>query len=204
MNEHEMETYQIAKIDCPAPTWEMPFYNSEKDTDGTMWSKDLKWKWYVLFYYPADFTFVCPTELKDLADAKGQFDEMWVEMLPVSTDTVFTHKWWVKGWEKLLEGFAYKMLADHNGETADMYNILDLNSHLAGRGTFIVDPDGILRGVEVTSGAQGRNSAELIRKIQGLQFMRANPNAACPAKWTPWSTTLTPGIDLVGKVNEAM
>ena len=204
MSENDFEGYQIAKIDCQAPAWEMPFYDSEKDSDGTMSSKDLKGKWYVLFYYPADFTFVCPTELKDLADVKDEFDKMWVTILPVSTDTVFTHKGWVKWGEKLLEGFSYKMLADHNGETADVYNILDLESHLAGRGTFIVDPDGILRGVEVTSGAQGRNSVELIRKIQGLQFMRANPNAACPAKWTPGATTLKPGIDLVGKVNDAM
>ena len=199
----EIENYQIAKIDCPAPSWEMPFYDADKDTDGTIWSKDLKWKWYVLFYYPADFTFVCPTELKDLADVKSQFDEMWVEVLPVSTDTVFTHKGWVQS-EGLLKDFKYKMPADHNGEIADLYNILDLESHLAWRGTFIVDPDGILRGVEVTSWAQGRNSAELIRKIQGLQFMRANPSMACPAKWAPGSVTLTPGIDLVGKVKEAM
>ena len=203
MEDMRYEDIQLAKIDCKAPAWEMPFYDADKDTDGTIGSKDLKGKWYVLFYYPADFTFVCPTELKDLADVKSQFDEMGVEILPVSTDTVFTHKGWVKS-EGLLKDFKYKMPADHNGQTADLYNILDEESFLAGRGTFIVDPDGILRGIEVTSGAQGRNSAELIRKIQGLQFMRANPSMACPAKWTPGSVTLTPGIDLVGKVKEAM
>ncbi len=196
------ELPQMAKIDTPAPEWSMPYYDSANDTDGTLSSDELKGKWYVLFYYPADFTFVCPTELKDIADAKSTFDEMGVEMLPVSTDTVFTHKGWVKGGEKLLETMQYKMLADHNGSTADIYNILDEESWLAGRGTFIVDPDGVLRGVEVTSGAQGRNSEELIRKIQGLQFMRANPGQACPAKWAIGAKTLTPGIDLVGKVNE--
>ncbi len=194
------EMPQMAKIDTPAPAWHMPYYNSATDTDGVMSSEDLKGKWYVLFYYPADFTFVCPTELKDIADAKEVFDEMGVEMFPVSTDTVFTHKGWVKGGEKLLENMQYRMLADHNGSTADLYNILDEDSWLAWRGTFIIDPDGILRGVEVTSGAQGRNSEELIRKIQGLQFMRANPGQACPAKWAMGAKTLTPGIDLVGKV----
>jgi peroxiredoxin (alkyl hydroperoxide reductase subunit C) len=194
---------EIAKIDKKAPAFEMSYYDAEKDTDGTISSEDLKGKWYVLFYYPADFTFVCPTELKDVADIKAILDEMGVEMLPVSTDTIFTHKGWVKA-EGLLKGFKYKMLADHNGQYADLYNILDLDNHLAGRGTFIVDPDGILRGLDITSGAQGRNSAELIRKLQGLQFMRENPTMACPARWAPGSVTLTPGIDLVGKVAEAM
>lgn len=198
----DFEMPQMAKIDTPAPSWTMPYYDSAKDSDGTLSSTDMQGKWHVLFYYPADFTFVCPTELKDIADVKGEFDAMWVEMLPVSTDTIFTHKGWVKWGEKLLENMQYKMLADHNGSIADAYNILDEDSWLAGRGTFIVDPDGILRWVEVTSGAQGRNSAELIRKIQGLQFMRENPGQACPAKWAIGAKTLTPGIDLVGKVNE--
>jgi len=203
MSDITFDQIEMAKIDKKAPAFSMDYYDAEKDTDGTITSEDLKGKWYVLFYYPADFTFVCPTELKDLADVKAELDSMGVEVLPVSTDTVFTHKGWVKA-EGLLKDFKYKMLADHNGEYADLYNVLDLESHLAGRGTFIVDPDGILRGIDITSGAQGRNSAELIRKLQGLQFMRENPNAACPAKWTPGATTLTPGIDLVWKVAEAM
>lgn len=203
MSELEYEGVTLARIDTKAPSWNMPFYCAESDTDWTMSNNDLKGKWHVLFYYPADFTFVCPTELKDIADIKSTLDEMKVEMLPISTDTIFTHKGWVKA-EGLLKDFSYKMLADHNGELADLYNILDMDSHLAWRGTFIVDPDGILRWIEVTSWAQGRNSQELIRKIQGLQFMRENPTAACPAKWTPGATTLTPWMDLVGKVAEAM
>lgn len=203
MIDDNLEVVTLAKIDTRAPSFSMDYYDAEKDTDGTITSQELKGKWYVLFYYPADFTFVCPTELKDLADVKSELDSMGVEVLPVSTDTVFTHKGWVKA-EGLLKDFKYKMLADHNGEYADLYNVLDLNTHLAWRGTFIVDPDGILRGLDITSGAQGRNSAELIRKIQGLQFMRENPTMACPARWAPGSVTLTPGIDLVGKVAEAM
>jgi len=203
MSEISFDQIEMAKIDTKAPSFKMDYYDAEKDTDGTISSEDLKGKWYVLFYYPADFTFVCPTELKDLSDAKSEFDKMWVEILPVSTDTIFTHKGWVKA-EWLLKDFKYKMLADHNGEYADLYNILDLETHLAGRWAFIVDPDGILRWIEITSWAQWRNSAELIRKIQGLQFMRENPTAACPAKWTPGAKTLTPGIDLVWKVDEAL
>ena len=203
MIDDNLEIVTLAKIDAKAPSFEMPFYDAEKDTDWTITSQDLKGKWYVLFYYPADFTFVCPTELRDLAEVKAQLDEMKVEVLPVSTDTIFTHKGWVKA-EGLLKDFKYKMLADHNGEYADLYNVLDLDSHLAWRWTFIVDPDGVLRGLDITSGAQGRNSAELIRKLQGLQFMRENPTLACPARWAPGSATLTPGLDLVGKVAEAM
>jgi len=134
----------------------------------------MKGKWVILFYYPADFTFVCPTELKDMADAEKEFEEMGVEVLAASTDTVFSHRAWVKH-ETLMKNFPYKMLADHNLGTADAYNILDEKTGIAGRGTFIIDPEGIIRGIEVTSGPLGRNSEELIRKIQALQFMSANP-----------------------------
>ena len=176
------EQYQIAKIDTQAPSFELPYYNPEKDDEGTIHLDDMKGKWVVLFYYPADFTFVCPTELKDMADAKSAFDEMNVEVLAASTDTIFSHRAWTKH-ETLMKNFPYKMLADHNLETADAYNILDEKTGIAGRGTFIIDPEGIVRGIEVTSGPLGRNSEELLRKIEALQFMGANPGVACPAKW---------------------
>ncbi|MCH2188684.1 peroxiredoxin, partial [Candidatus Gracilibacteria bacterium] len=165
---------EMVKIDNAAPEFSMPYYDPASGTDGTLSLEDMSGKWTVLFYYPADFTFVCPTELKDMADAKAQFDELGVEVLACSTDTVFTHKAWIDH-EKLMENFPYKMLADHNLETADAYNILDPETGIAGRGTFIIDPDGVVRGIEVTSGPLGRNSEELIRKLQALQFMRANP-----------------------------
>jgi len=199
----EFNTFEQAKIDNQAPSWKMPFYDPKTDTDGTMSSEDLKGKWYVLVFYPADFTFVCPTEMRDLADQKAKFEEMWVEVLSVSTDSVFSHKAWVKE-EKLMENFDYKMLADHNLVVSDIYNVLDEESGMAGRGTFIIDPDGVLRGIEVTSGAQWRNSEELIRKIEGLQFMRENPSAACPAKWHTGDKTLTPSIKIAGEVYEAL
>jgi len=200
-----MEEYgfEQAKIDNVLPSWEMPYYDKNTDSDGKISSDDLKGKWYVLFFYPADFTFVCPTELKDLADQKDKFKEMGVEILAVSTDTVFTHKAWLKD-EKLLENFDYKMLADHNGSVSEMLNIWDEESGMAGRGTFIVDPDWVLRGIEITSGAQWRNSEELIRKLEGLQFMRENPSAACPAKWHKGEKTLTPSIKIAWEVYEAL
>ncbi|MDP2091229.1 MAG: redoxin domain-containing protein [Candidatus Gracilibacteria bacterium] len=201
-----MENYEfptIAKIDNEAPSFDLPFYNPKTDEDGRISLGDLNGKWTVLFYYPADFTFVCPTELKDMAEQEEKFKELGVEVLAISTDTIFSHRAWVKH-EKLMSGFPYKMLADHSTEVADIYNILDEESGIAGRGTFVIDPDGVLRTIEVTSGPLGRNSDELIRKIEALQFMRAHPTQACPAKWAVGSKTLTPNIKMAGEVYEAL
>lgn len=200
----DLEYYnEIVKIDQAAPLFHLPAYDPIKDTDTSIWLEDLKWKWVILFYYPADFTFVCPTELKDMADVKSKFDTLWVTILSVSTDTIFSHRAWVKH-ERLMQGFPYLMLADHNWAIADMYNILDNETGIAGRGTFIIDPDWIIRWIEVTSGPLGRNSDELIRKIEALQFMRNNPGTACPAKWAVGSKTLTPSIKIAGEVYEAL
>lgn len=201
-----MEDYglpQQIKIDIQAPTWELPYYDPKTDSDATMSSDDLVGKWHVVFFYPADFTFVCPTELKDMADASDKFKELNVEILSASTDTVFSHRAWART-EKLMENFKYKMLSDHWLLLSELYNILDEQSGIAGRGTFIIDPDGICRGIEVTSGPLGRNSEELIRKIEALQFMRENPTAACPAKWIPGARTLTPSIKIAGEVYQAL
>lgn len=199
----DFETYEQVKIDKNAPLFEMPFYDPIKDEDSSISLESLKWKWTVLFYYPADFTFVCPTELKDMAEAKSKFDNLDVEILAASTDTVFSHRAWVK-WEKLMENFPYKMLSDHNLETANMYNILDEETGIAWRWTFIIDPDLVVRWIEVTSGPLGRNSEELIRKIEALQFMRENPSQACPAKWAIWAKTLTPNIKIAWEVFDAL
>jgi peroxiredoxin (alkyl hydroperoxide reductase subunit C) len=202
--ENEIIDYiEFAKIDMEAPHFDMPYYDPKSDTDGVLNSKDLKGKWSVLFYYPADFTFVCPTELKDMAEAEATFGELGVEILACSTDTIFSHRAWVKH-EMLMKNFPYKMLADHNLITADAYNILDEETGLAGRGSFIIDPDGVLRGIEITSGALGRSSDELIRKIKALQYMQANPGQACPAKWVLGDKTLTPNIKLAGEVGEEL
>ena len=201
-----MDNYEfpiMAKIDTEAPSFELPYYDPKSDTDSKISLKDLNGKWTVLFYYPADFTFVCPTELKDMAEQESKFKELDVEVLAASTDTVFSHRAWVKH-EKLMEGFPYKMLADHSTEIADIYNILDEESGIAGRWTFVIDPDGILRCIEITSGPLWRNSDELIRKIEALQFMRANPSQACPAKWAVWAKTLTPNIKIAGEVYKAL
>jgi len=186
---------QMAKIDTEAPIFDLPYYDPKKDEDGTISLEDLNGKWTVLFFYPADFTFVCPTELKDMAEQEDKFKELNVEVLAASTDTVFSHRAWVKH-EGLMKNFPYKMLSDHSTEVAYNYNLLDEESGIAGRGTFVIDPDGIIRSIEVASGPLGRNSDELIRKIEALQFMRENPTQACPAKWSVGSKTLTPSIKI--------
>ena len=198
----ELDLPIMAKIDTKAPIFNLPFYNPKTDTDGTIALNDLK-KWVVLFFYPADFTFVCPTELKDMADQEAKFKELDIEILSASTDTVFSHRAWVKH-EGLMKNFPYKMLSDHSTEVAYNYNLLDEESGIAGRGTFIIDPDWILRTIEVTSGPLWRNSEELIRKIEALQFMRENPTLACPARWNKWDKTLKPSIKISGEIEEAL
>lgn len=201
-----MENYEfpiLAKIDNEAPEFDLPYYNPKTDDEWKISLNDLKWKWVVLFFYPADFTFVCPTELKDLAEQEKTFNELWVEILTASTDTVFSHRAWVKH-EKLMNWFPYKMLADHSTDVTDIYNILDEETGLAWRWTFIIDPDWIIKWIEVTSWPLWRNSDELIRKIEALQFMRKNPTQACPAKWIVWWKTITPSIKIAWEVYESL
>lgn len=190
--------FEQVKIDAPAPSFDLPAYDPVKDDTTQVSLESLQGKWAVLFYYPADFTFVCPTELKDMADAKPKFDELNVTVLAASTDTIFSHRAWVKH-EGLMKDFPYLMLGDHALEVADKYSIL-MEDGTAARGTFIIDPHGVCRGIEVTSGPLGRNSDELIRKIEALQFMEANPGTACPAKWALGAKTLKPSIKIAGEV----
>ncbi len=201
--ENNESLFGQVKIDIEAPLFNLPAYDPLTDDETIVSSGSLAWKWVVLFFYPADFTFVCPTELKDMADSRDIFETLWVEVLTISTDTVYSHRAWVKH-ERLMQNFPYKMLSDHNLEIADAYNVLDETTGIAGRGTFVIDPDGITRVIEITSGPLGRNSEELIRKIEALQHMRANPGIACPARWVKWNTTLTPSIKIAWEVYEAL
>ena len=195
--------FEMVKIDTKAPDFDLPAYNPLKDDTTQVSLASLKGTWSVLFYYPADFTFVCPTELKDLADVRDRFEAAHVTVLAASTDTVFSHRAWVKH-EGLMKDFPYLMLADHSGAVADMYTIYDHETWIAARGTFIIDPEGMIRGIEVTSGPLGRNSEELLRKIEALQFMSENPGVACPARWKKGAKTLTPSIKIAGEVAEQL
>ena len=160
---------------------------------------DFKGKWAVVFFYPADFTFVCPTELGDLADNYAEFVKLGVEIYSVSTDTHFTHKAWHDSSETIGK-LQYPMIADPTGQICRNFDVLIEEAGLADRGTFVIDPAGIIQLIEVNAGGIGRNAAELLRKVKAAQYVAAHPNEVCPAKWEEGEATLTPGLDLVGKI----
>lgn len=160
-------------------------------------------KWTVLVFYPADFTFVCPTELADLADKHAELEKLGAEVLSVSTDTKFTHMGW-QAQEKLLAGVKYRMGADARGRLAQALGAYDPASGLAYRGTFVINPDGVLAGAEINLNNVGRNMEELVRKMKAFAYTYKNPAEVCPAKWKPGEKTLKPSEKLVGKVSEAL
>ena len=160
---------------------------------------DLKGKWSVFFFYPADFTFVCPTELEDLQDYYEQFKEAGCEVYSVSCDTHFVHKAWHDSSETIKK-ITYPMIGDPTQVLARDFEVLIEADGMAERGTFIVNPDCQIVAYEVNAGNVGRNAEELLRKLQACQFVRQYGNEVCPAKWKPGAKTLKPGIDLVGKI----
>jgi len=161
--------------------------------------QDLKGKWSVVFFYPADFTFVCPTELGDLADNYAEFQRLGVEIYSVSTDTHFTHKAW-HDTSDTIGKIRYPMIADPTNEISRSFDVLREGQGLADRGTFVIDPDGVIQVVEITAEGVGRNAVELLRKVKAAQYVREHPNEVCPAKWEEGDDTLAPSLDLVGKI----
>lgn len=160
---------------------------------------DLQGKWAVFFFYPADFTFVCPTELGDVADYYEEFQKMGVEIYSVSTDTHFTHKAWHDSSETIGK-IQYTMIGDPTGTLTRNFDNMREEMGLADRGTFIIDPEGIIQAVEVTSEGIGRNAEDLMRKVKAAQYVAAHPGEVCPAKWKEGEATLAPSLDLVGKI----
>ncbi len=159
----------------------------------------VKGKWGVFFFYPADFTFVCPTELEDLADIYPTLQKMGVEVYSVSTDTHFSHKAWSDTSEKIGK-LEFPFLGDQLHTLSNNFGVLREEAGLADRATFVVDPDGVIQIMEITCEGVGRNAAELIRKIKAAQYVRNNPGQVCPAAWEEGGETLAPSLDLVGKI----
>ena len=160
---------------------------------------DLRGKWSIVFFYPADFTFVCPTELGDMADLYDEFQKLGVEIFAVSTDTHHTHKAW-HGSSDTVGKITYYMVGDPRGLITRNFDNYREDEGLADRGTFLVDPDGIIQYLEVTPEGVGRNATELIRKIKAAQYVRSHPGEVCPAKWEEGEATLAPSFDLSGKI----
>ena len=160
---------------------------------------DFKGKWVVLVFYPADFTFICPTELEELADNYEEFKKLDAEVLSVSTDTVFVHKAW-HDYSKAIKKISFPMLADPTGKICRQFGTYLENEGLSLRGSFVIDPDGVLRAFELHDNSIGRSTKELIRKIKAAQFVREHGGEVCPASWEPGKSTLKPGLHLVGKI----
>ena len=161
-------------------------------------SEDLKGKWAIFMFYPADFTFVCPTELSDLAGYYDELQQLGVEVFSVSTDTHFTHKAWHESSAEVGK-VQYAMIGDPSGIISRNFETLR-DTGLADRSTFLVDPDGIIQFLETTAEGIGRNATELVRKVKAAQYVRNHPGEVCPAKWEEGAETLAPSFDLVGKI----
>lgn len=179
------------------PEFEVQAYHEGDFT--TVKHEDLLGKWNVLFFYPADFTFVCPTELEDLQDHYEDLKKMGVEVYSVSTDTHFTHKQWHETSDAIGK-VTYPMIADPTHVLTKHYGVHIKEDGMAYRGTFVLNPEGEVVVAEIHDNGIGRNAEELVRKIKAAKFISENPDEVCPAKWKEGEETLKPGLDLVGKI----
>ena len=161
--------------------------------------ENLKGQWSIVCFYPADFTFVCPTELEDLQNQYATLQELGVEVYSVSTDTHFTHKAW-HDHSDAISTIRYVMVGDPSQRISRNFDVLDEEAGLAQRGTFIIDPDGVVQAVEISADGIGRDASTLIGKVKAAQYVRNNPGEVCPANWEEGAATLKPSLDLVGKI----
>ncbi len=161
--------------------------------------QNLLGKWSVVFFYPADFTFVCPTELGDLADHYEKLQAMGVEVYSVSTDTHFTHKAWHDS-SDTINKIRFPMIGDPTGAITRNFGVMIEEDGLAQRGTFVMNPEGEIKILEINDGGIGRSAADLVRKIQAAQYVADHDGEVCPAAWQPGEATLAPSLDLVGKI----
>ncbi len=161
--------------------------------------ESLKGKWSVLMFYPADFTFVCPTELEDLAEQQPEFAKLGVEVYGVSTDTHFAHKAW-HDTSDAIKKVNYPLIGDPTGTLSRNFEVMIEEEGLALRGTFVINPEGFIKVMEVHDNGIGRDATELLRKVKAAKYVAEHPGQVCPAKWTEGAATLTPSLDLVGKI----
>jgi len=184
-------------INSQIPDFKVQAYHQDKFS--TVSQDDLHGKWSIFFFYPADFTFVCPTELGDMADKYEELQKMGVEVYSVSTDTHFVHKAW-HDTSATISKIKFPMLADPTGHLSRSFGVHIEEDGLAYRGTFLVNPEGLIKIAEIHDNGIGRNAEELLRKVQAAQYVASHDGEVCPAKWRPGEETLQPGLDLVGKI----
>ncbi len=161
--------------------------------------KTLQGKWSIFMFYPADFTFVCPTELEDLATYHSQFKEMGVEVYGISTDTHFAHKAW-HDTSEAIKKVKYALIGDPTGTITRNFGVMIEEAGLALRGTFVINPEGVIKLCEIHDNGIGRDASELLRKVKAAQYVASHPGEVCPAKWQEGASTLKPSLDLVGRI----
>lgn len=193
-----INTYNILPtIGSPIADFELNSYQNGKL--GKVKLSEYRGKWLVLFFYPADFTFVCPTELEEMADNYEEFKKINTEIVSVSTDTAFVHKAW-HDTSPAIRKISFPMAADPTGDLCKEVGVYIASEGLALRGTFVFDPEGKLVVMEINENSVGRNVQELIRKLQAAQYVYSHNGEVCPASWKPGAKTLTPSEDLIGKI----
>lgn len=200
-----MSDAKAVSVGQNVPNFEMEVYNPAEREFGKISLNGLmaEKKWVVLVFYPADFTFVCPTELADLAEKHAALKSLGAEVISVSTDTKFAHMAW-RDAEKLLAKVKYLMAADPTKTVSRLLGVCDETSGLALRGTFIINPQGQLVSSEINFYNVGRNAEELLRKMEANVYLAEHTDEACPANWKKGAKTLTPSASMVGKVFEAL
>ena len=187
----------MVKIGTVVPDLEFQVYHQEEIKNVKL--SDYRGKWLVLLFYPADFTFVCPTELKEAAVYYPQFTQLGAEIISVSTDTAFVHKAWHDN-SPAIKQIQYPMAADPSSQVCRAFGTYIESEGLSWRGTFIIDPDGVLKAMDIHDNSIGRSSKEILRRVQAAKFVREHGGEVCPASWEPGQATLKPGLDLVGKI----
>ena len=178
-------------------------YNPVEDLfeERTLFQYILQKKWCILYFYPSDFTFVCPTELSDLGQYQDQLHLLNAEIISISTDSKFSHLAWCKA-ERLLKNIKFQMASDPTGALANFFGVYDAAAGTAFRGTFIINPEGVLVGSEVNYYNVGRSAAELLRKMRAYTYLYEHPEQVCPAAWDEGQPMLTPSEKFVGRVYE--
>lgn len=188
----------MLKIGSSLPELKLEAFHKEKTVKINL-AKDFKNKWLVIIFYPADFTFVCPTELEEAAKLYDKFKKEDAEIISVSTDTVFVHKAWHDNSEAIKK-IKFPMVADPTGKMSREFGVYIKEEGLALRGSFVVDPDGKLTAYEVHNNNIGRSIKELLRKVQAAKYVREHGGQVCPVEWEPGKKTLKPSMKLVGKI----
>jgi peroxiredoxin (alkyl hydroperoxide reductase subunit C) len=188
---------EMVKVGEKVADFELEAFHNEQTVKIRL--SDYRGKWVVMLFYPADFTFICPTELEEAAEHYDAFRKEGAEILSISTDTVFVHKAWHDG-SPSISKIKYPMLADPAGKVCRQFGTYMEDAGMSLRGTFIIDPDGVLKAMEVHDNSIGRSAREIFRKLQASKFVRESDGEVCPASWEPGKKTLRPGLDLVGKI----